>query len=99
MNDNPFLKIVTVTTLSLNLGGVLLTHAACVDDRPRIVVVVQDLARNARNAAIISRADGPVSVRAMRINGELMIARHTRDPVGSSPSVKRRGPGKQERTS
>ena len=99
MNDNPFLKIVTVTTLSLNLGGMLLTNAACVDDRPRIVVLAQDLTRNARNAAIISRADGTVTVRAMRTNEGRMIARHTRYHVGSSPSVKRRGPGEQGRTS
>jgi hypothetical protein len=66
MNDNQFLMIVTVMALSLNLGGLLLANAACVDDRPRIVVVVQDFARNARKAANISRADGPVTVRVMR---------------------------------
>jgi polysaccharide deacetylase 2 family uncharacterized protein YibQ len=66
MNDNQFLAIVSVTTLSLNLGGLLLPNAARVDDRPRIVVVVQDFTRNARKAANISRADGPVTVRVMR---------------------------------
>lgn len=66
MNDNQFLMIVTVMALSLNLGGLLLANAACVDDCPRIVVVVQDFARNARKAANISRADGPVTVRVMR---------------------------------
>jgi acetate kinase len=57
-----------------------------------------DSRRNARNAAIISRADSPVTVRVMKTNEELMIARHTRDLVGSSPSVKSRGAGKQGRT-
>lgn len=36
-----------------------------------------DSARNERNAAIISRAEGPVTVRVMKTNEELMIARHT----------------------
>lgn len=57
-----------------------------------------DSRRNERNAAIISRADSPVTVRVMKANEELMIARHTRDLVGSSPSVKSRGTGKQRRT-
>jgi acetate kinase len=37
-----------------------------------------DSARNERNAAIISRAASPVTVRVMTTNEELMIARHTR---------------------
>jgi acetate kinase len=37
-----------------------------------------DSARNERNAAIISRASGPVTVRVLKTNEELMIARHTR---------------------
>ena len=41
-----------------------------------------DPRRNERNAAIISRADAPVTVRVMQTNEELMIARHTRDLVG-----------------
>ena len=36
-----------------------------------------DRARNDRNAAIISRPAGPVTVRVMKTNEELMIARHT----------------------
>jgi acetate kinase len=36
-----------------------------------------DPARNEANAAVISRADSPVTVRVMRTNEELMIARHT----------------------
>jgi acetate kinase len=55
--------------------------------------------RNERNAAIISRADATVTVRVMKTNEELMIARHTRDLVGSSASVKSRVPRKQGRTS
>ena len=37
-----------------------------------------DSARNERNAAIISRGASPVTVRVMKTNEELMIARHTR---------------------
>lgn len=37
-----------------------------------------DSARNERNAAIISRAASPVTVRVMTTKEELMIARHTR---------------------
>lgn len=40
-----------------------------------------DSARNERNAAIISRAASPVTVRVMTTNEELMIARHTRHLV------------------
>jgi acetate kinase len=58
-----------------------------------------DPTRNERNAAVISRADSPVAVRVMKTNEELMIARHTRDLMGSSPSVKSRGAGSQGRTS
>ena len=58
-----------------------------------------DPTRNERNAAVISRADSPVVVRVMKTNEELMIARHTRDLMGSSPSVKSRGAGNQGRTS
>jgi acetate kinase len=36
-----------------------------------------DAQRNAANAAIISREDGPVTVRVMRTDEDLMIARHT----------------------
>jgi acetate kinase len=36
-----------------------------------------DAKRNAANAAIISREDGPATVRVMRTNEDLMIARHT----------------------
>jgi acetate kinase len=41
-----------------------------------------DSGRNERNAAIISRGDATVTVRVMKTNEELMIARHTRDLVG-----------------
>jgi len=37
-----------------------------------------DDARNERNAPIISRAAAPVTIRVMKTNEELMIARHTR---------------------
>jgi acetate kinase len=45
----------------------------------RFLGIRLDPTRNARNAAIISRAEGPVTVRVMKTNEELMIARHTRD--------------------
>jgi hypothetical protein len=56
-----------------------------------------DSRRDERTAAIISRADSLVTIRVMKTNEELTIARHTRDLVGSSPSVKSRG-GKHGRT-
>lgn len=40
-----------------------------------------DPARNGRNAAIISRAASPVTVRVLKTNEELMISRHTRHLV------------------
>ena len=42
-----------------------------------------DDARNERNAPIISRAAGPVTVRVMKTNEELMIARHTHNLIRS----------------
>ena len=38
-----------------------------------------DAARNRRNAAIVSRVGRGVTVRVMKTNEELTIARHTRD--------------------
>jgi acetate kinase len=40
-----------------------------------------DSTRNDRNAAIISRDGSPVTVRVMKTNEEVMIARHTRDVI------------------
>jgi acetate kinase len=40
-----------------------------------------DSVRNERNAAIISRDDSPVTIRVMKTNEELMIARHTRNLI------------------
>jgi len=40
-----------------------------------------DQALNERNSSIISRIDSRVTVRVMKTNEELMIARHTRDLV------------------
>jgi acetate kinase len=42
-----------------------------------------DSVRNERNASIISRGDSPVTVRVMKTNEELMIARHTRSLIHS----------------
>jgi acetate kinase len=42
-----------------------------------------DDARNERNAPIISRAAGPVTVRVIKTNEELMIARHTHNLIRS----------------
>ena len=36
---------------------------------------------NEGNSAVISRKDSPVTVRVMKTNEELMIARHTRDLI------------------
>jgi acetate kinase len=47
-----------------------------------------DDGRNAANAPIISRVDSPVTVRIMRTDEELMIARHTRDAVADTFSGK-----------
>ena len=42
-----------------------------------------DSPRNEHHAAIISRDDSPVTVRVMKTNEELMIARHTHHLIRS----------------
>jgi acetate kinase len=42
-----------------------------------------DCPRNEQNAAIISRDDSPVTVRVMKTDEELMIARHTHNLIQS----------------
>ncbi len=40
-----------------------------------------DQGLNEGNSSVISRKDSPVTVRVMKTNEELMIARHTRDLI------------------
>ena len=47
----------------------------------RFLGIVLDQGLNEGNSPIISRIDSPVTVRVMKTNEELMIARHTRDLV------------------
>jgi acetate kinase len=42
-----------------------------------------DRRANEENASIVSAPDGPVIVRVMKTNEELMIARHTRDTLAA----------------
>jgi acetate kinase len=77
-------------TLAAALGGLdtLIFSAGIGENMPAIrrricehlefLGIRLDSARNERNAAIISRASGPVTVRVLKTNEELMIARHTR---------------------
>lgn len=72
------------------LGGLdtLIFTAGIGENMPRIrrricqrldfLGIYLDSARNERNAPVISRAGSPVTVRVIRTNEELMIARHTR---------------------
>jgi acetate kinase len=50
-------------------------------ERMEFIGIQLDPSRNRANASIISRDDSPITVRVMKTNEELMIARHTADLV------------------